>query len=150
MKTIFGIFIIIASFISNAQAQENFIQKHLKSQTESKDFTSISMSLSSGLAEEILKDIQADLGAEKGWLDLIKNLTQLQVLTTEKQSQKYYQTTLALIQKENYKSLMSVKEGGETGVNIVAKEGRNGIEEILVLVGEKDEFVLVCFSGTKI
>lgn len=150
MKTIIAIFIAAISFIHTTQAQENFIQKHLQSQTQNEDFTSINLSMAGSFAEEIMKDLQADLGGlDNKIMGLIKNLTQLQVLTTEKQAKKYYDETLALIKKENYTSLMSVKEGKETGVNIVAKEGKNGIEEILLLVGEKDEFVLVCFSGVK-
>lgn len=154
MKLIIGIFIatisIFSSFSNTIQAQNNFIEKHLKAATQSEDFTSINLSLSGSLANEIMKDIKKDLGKMEGkFFDLIKNLTELHVLTTEKDAKKHYDEALALIKKDKFTPLMTVKEGDELGVNILTREGKNGIDEVLLLVGEKDEFVLVSFSKTK-
>jgi len=150
MKTIIGIFIVLLSFASTSQAQNNFINNHMKKYMDDDNFTSLNFSMSGSLAKDILKDIQKDMGEMDGkFMDLIKNLSRMNLLTTEKKAREHYTSALAIMKKENYKPLMSIKEGKSTGVNIMAKEGKEGIEEVLLLVNDDEDFVLICFSGGK-
>lgn len=148
MKTIIGIFIVIASFTTFVQAQDNFIETHMKSYLNDDQFTSINMSLGNILSSEMLKDIRKDLGEIDGkFSKLIENLSKMTLLTTEKQTQKYYKEAMAHIKKDKYVSIMRVKEGKNSGMSILVKEGQKGVEEVLMLAGGEDDFVLISFSG---
>ncbi|MFT5646861.1 MAG: hypothetical protein ACI976_001547 [Aureispira sp.] len=147
MKTIIGIIIAIASFTTVVQAQDNFIETHMKAYTNNEDFTSINLSLSNVLSLEMLKDIRKELGdAEEQFGKLIKNLSKMTLLTTEKQTQKHYDAAMALIKKGKYVPLMTIKEGKSSGMNILIREGENGVQEVLMLAGGEDDFVLISFS----
>jgi hypothetical protein len=148
MKTIIGIIIAIASFTTVVQAQDNFIETHMKAYTDNEDFTSINLSLSNVISLEMLKDIRKELGeADEQFGKLIKNLSKMTLLTTEKQTQKHYNAAMALIKKDKYVPLMTVKEGKSSGMSILIREGKKGVEEVLMLAGGEDDFVLISFSG---
>ncbi|WMX16851.1 MULTISPECIES: DUF4252 domain-containing protein [unclassified Aureispira] len=148
MKTIIAIFIVIASFSFTMQAQNNFIEKHMKAYLNDDHFTSMNFALSNLLSKEMLKEIQAELGkAEHKFAKLIKNLSKMTLLMTEKQPQQYYKETMALIKKNKYMPLMTVKEGKSGGMNILVREGKKGVEEVLMLAGGEDDFVLISFSN---
>lgn len=150
MKTIIGIFIVVLSFINVSSAQSNFITKHMKEYMNSDDFTTINLSLSGSLAKEILNDIGKDLGtAKKELAHFAKNLSQMNLLMTEKKSQDLYKNALSILKKEKYKPMMVVKEGKEAGINIMTRESSKGIEEVLFLIGGDEEFVVLCLSGKK-
>ena len=68
------------------------------------------------------------------------------LLTTEKQTQKHYDAAMALIKKGKYVPLMTIKEGKSSGMNILIREGENGVQEVLMLAGGEDDFVLISFS----
>ncbi len=147
MKTIIGIIIVIASFSTFVQAQDNFIETHMKAYTNNEDFTSINVSLSNLLSLEMLKDIRKELGdADEQFGKLIKNLSKMTLLTTEKQTQKLYNEAMALIKKDKYVPLMTVKEGKNSGMSILVREGKKGVQEVLMLAGGEDDFVLISFS----
>lgn len=147
MKTIIGIFIVIVSFTTFIQAQDNFIEKHMKSYLSDDQFTSINMSLSGILSLEMLKDIRKDLGEiDEKFSKLIENLSKMTLLTTEKQTQKYYKEAMGHIKKDKYIPLMTVKDGKNSGMNILVKEGKKGVEEVLMLAGGEEDFVLISFS----
>ncbi|BDS12027.1 DUF4252 domain-containing protein [Aureispira anguillae] len=147
MKTIFGIFIAVFCLVGSIQAQSNFIEKHMKEYQQNDDFTSINVSLSNLISKEMLNDIRKELGdLDSKFSELIKNLSQMTLLTTEKQTQKHYEKAMALIKKGNYKPLMRVKEGKNSGMSIMVKESTKGVEEVLMLAGGEDDFVLISFS----
>lgn len=147
MKTIIGIFMIVSCLATAMQAQDNFIEKHMKAYQEDEDFTSIDVSLSNLLSTEMLKDIQKELGDMEGkFAKLIKNLSQMTLLTTDKGAQAHYDRALSLIKKSSYTSLMTVKKGKNAGMNILVKERGKKVEEVLMLAGGKDDFVLISFS----
>lgn len=148
MKTIIGIIIAIASFTTFAQAQDNFIETHMKAYTDDKDFTSINLSLSNLISLEMVKDIRKELGeVDEQFGKLIKNLSKMTLLTTEKQTQKHYNAAMAWIKEDKYVPLMTVKEGKNSGMSILIRESKKGVEEVLMLAGGEDDFVLISFSG---
>ena len=66
--------------------------------------------MSDYLGNEIIKEIQADMGDIGGkFMGLIKNLSQLNVLTTEKEAKKHYDRTLAILKKEKYMRSFSIE-----------------------------------------
>lgn len=148
MKTIIGIIIAIASFTTCTQAQDNFIETHMKAYTDNEDFTSINLSLSNVISLEMVKDIRKELGAvDEQFGKLIENLSKMTLLTTEKQTQKHYNEAMSLIKKDKYVPLMAVKEGKNSGMSILIREGKKGVQEVLMLAGGEDDFVLISFSG---
>lgn len=148
MKTIIGIIIAIASFTTYTQAQDNFIETHMKAYTDNEDFTSINLSLSNVISLEMVKDIRKELGAvDEQFGKLIENLSKMTLLTTEKHTQKHYNEAMSLIKKDKYVPLMAVKEGKNSGMSILIREGKKGVQEVLMLAGGEDDFVLISFSG---
>jgi len=148
MKTIIGIIIAIASFTTFVQAQDNFIETHMKAYTDNDDFTSINVSLSNLISVEMLKDIRKELGeVDKKFGKLIENLNKMTLLMTEKQTQKHYNEAMAWIKKDKYVPLIKIKEGKNAGMSIMVREDKKGVQEVLMLAGGEDDFVLISFSG---
>lgn len=148
MKTIIGIIITIASFTTFVQAQDNFIETHMKAYVNDEDFTSINLSLSNLLSLEMVEEIRKELGeVDKQFGKIIENLSKMTLLTTEKQPQKHYNEAMALIKKGKYVPLITVKEGKNSGMSILIREGKKGVQEVLMLGGGEEDFVLISFSG---
>lgn len=146
MKTIIGILLVMISFTS-LNAQRNFIEKHLKDCQEDDNFTSINISLSGALSSEMLKDVREELGSLDSKLsEVIKDLKKMTLLTTEKQTHKYYEKVQALIKKDTYTPLIKIKEGKNSGMSVLVKESKEGVKEVLMLAGGQENFLLICFS----
>lgn len=79
---------------------------------------------------------------------VIKNLTGLKILTTEKDMAKNYAVALEMLTNQGkvYEELMSVKDKSEN-VKMFTRETNGVIKELVILVGGKTDFVLMGFSG---
>lgn len=79
---------------------------------------------------------------------VIKDLTGLKILTTEKDMAKNYAVALEMLtnQGKTYEELMSVKDKSEN-VKMFTRETNGVIKELVILVGGKTDFVLMGFSG---
>lgn len=147
MKTIIGIFMTVCCFTTFIQAQDNFIETHMKSYQDDDNFTSINVSLSSLISKEMLKDLKKEMGSlDNKFAELVKNLNKMTLLTTEKSTQLHYNNALSLIKKDKYTPLMKVKEGKNSGMSILVKETVKGVKEVLMLLGGEDNFMLISFS----
>lgn len=70
----------------------------------------------------------------------------IRILTTEFDGQKYYKDAIASFNTTDYDLLMSVRSKGDN-VRFWTKETNGIISELLMLVGGKDEFVMISFIG---
>lgn len=79
---------------------------------------------------------------------MVKDLTGMKVLTSNKNAAKYYQEAIGFINRPNsgYEELMSVQEKNENIV-MFTKELNGIITELIVIVGGKSDFVLMGFTG---
>lgn len=81
--------------------------------------------------------------------DVVGGLTGLRVLTSDgiEDGMKLYKEALAKVPATEYDELLTVRDGKEN-VRIWVKDSGNIINELLLLVGAPDEFVLVSLTGT--
>jgi len=81
--------------------------------------------------------------------DVVGGLTGLRVLTSDGigDGMKLYKEALGKVPAAEYEELLTVRDGTEN-VRIWVKDSGNIINELLLLVGSPDEFVLVSLTGT--
>ncbi len=80
-------------------------------------------------------------------MDVAKDIKGLRVLVTEENPKEYYKQARKLINPaDGYEILLTVRDKGDN-VNFWIKEKDNVIEELFLLVGSEDEFVMVSFMG---
>jgi len=79
-------------------------------------------------------------------MDMVSDLRGLRVLTTDHTPEKYYKEALEKINTSEYDILMSVRDRDEN-VQFLVKDEGDVIDELLLLVGGDDEFVLISFLG---
>jgi hypothetical protein len=80
--------------------------------------------------------------------DVVGGLTGLRVLTSDSISDglKFYKEALTKVPAGEYDELLTVRDGKEN-VRIWVKDNGNIINELLLLVGAPDEFVLLSLTG---
>ena len=83
-----------------------------------------------------------------GIIRIIRNLTGMKMLTTEQETDRYFQEVRTMLQKRKpeYEELMSILEEGEQ-VWMYVREKNKEIVELVILVGGKEEFMLMSFCG---
>lgn len=123
------------------------ISKYFEQYVENDDFTVVYVSakmfeILGKLDLEGFEDAEAEIAME-----MVSKLEGVRVLTTEKDPMGYYKNALKTIDVKEYESLVQVRDEGEN-VNLMIKDLQGDIiNEMLVLVGGEDEFVLVSIIG---
>lgn len=146
MKYLFSTIVVLLLAIS-AQAQNDAISKYFDKYLDDDNFTVVYVSgkMFSMIAKidiEELKDEEAQV-----ILDVAKDIKGLRVLVSEENPKQYYKEARKLINpKDGYEVLLTVRDKGDN-VNFWIKENNNVIEELFLLVGSEDEFVMVSFLG---
>lgn len=89
--------------------------------------------------------------ADKAYDDtesIIQNLTGMKILKTDKNSGHYFEEAKKLIEKRFplYETLMNIKEE-EKDLWMYIQENKGSITELVILVRNKEEFVLMNFTG---
>jgi hypothetical protein len=77
---------------------------------------------------------------------VIKDLKGLRVLVREGDGTKYYNEAVKTLNLKAYEELMTVRDGNQN-IRFVIKDNGDIIEELLLLVGSPDEFVMISFVG---
>lgn len=129
-------------FSISGSAQVDAIAKYFSKYQEDSDFTVVYISpkmfeMVSKLAEE---EIEPEVQA------IIKDLKGLRVLTTEKSPMKYYNEVTQILNLKAYEELMTIRDGN-SNVRFLIKSKEDLIEELLLLVGSEEEFVMISFVG---
>jgi hypothetical protein len=140
MKTYINIF--LALFISvTAFSQNTAIDKYFSAYENNEEFTVVFVSPKMfNMIATATKDGKSDVA------DLVKDIKGLKILTTEKNAGKYYAEALKKIPTTEYEVLMTVKDKGEN-VKFLTKGSGDVVDELLLLVGGGDKFVLMSFVG---
>ena len=137
--------ILILAFLGmslQGMSQADAITKYFNQYVEDTSFTVVYISpkmfqLISKLSED---EVDADVQA------VIKDLKGLKVLATERNGMKYYNEAINKINVKEYEELMTVRDGDQN-VRFVVKERNDVIEELLLLVGAPEQFVMISFVG---
>lgn len=131
-----GLFLIGTGSV---QAQD-LVSDFLAKTKENKVFTQVN--ISSRMFQMISEITDAETES------IIRNLTGMKMLTTEQETDRYFQEVRTMLQKRKpeYEELMSILEEGEQ-VWMYVREKNKEIVELVILVGGKEEFMLMSFCG---
>lgn len=137
MLTCFMLMLSISGF-----SQVDAIAKYFSKYQEDTDFTVVYISpkmfemISKLAEEEIEPEVQA----------IIRDLKGLRVLTTEKNPMRYYNEVTETLNLKSYEELMTIRDGN-SNVRFLTKSKNDLVEELLLLVGSEEEFVMISFVG---
>ncbi|MFK7807243.1 MAG: DUF4252 domain-containing protein [Saprospiraceae bacterium] len=130
----------------NATAQEDAINKYFSQYVDDQDFSIVYISAK---MFEMLGKLDTDNMEDKetqAVMEVVKDMRGLRILMTEKEPMKFYDQALKTINTNGYEQLMKVRTEDEN-VQFLVKENGDVIRELLLLVGEVDEFVMISFIG---
>ena len=144
MKNLLSAFILLA-FASTLTGQNDAITKYFDQYKNDDRFTIVNVSpklfeMIATLAAEEIKDPEV--------LEMISEMKGLKILKTEITPMKFYEEAIAKINTKEYEELMTVRDVDQN-VKIMVKDQENGniVNEMLLLVGGTDEFVMLSFIG---
>ncbi|HMR89261.1 MAG TPA: DUF4252 domain-containing protein [Saprospiraceae bacterium] len=141
MKTLFSL--AIAMFISFASfAQVDAIERFFKDYQEDQNFTVVYVSPK--MFQMVSK--ATDGGTDQELASIVKDLKGLRILTTEVNPDKIYKEANKRLNIKEYEELVTVRDK-DSNVRFVTKESNGMISELLLLVGGKDDFVMMSFVG---
>ena len=141
MKTLFSL--AIAMFISFASfAQVDAIERFFKDYQEDQNFTVVYVS--PRMIQMVSK--ATDGGTDQELAAIVKDLKGLRILTTEVNPDKIYKEANKRLNIKEYEELVTVRDK-DSNVRFVTKESNGMISELLLLVGGKDDFVMMSFVG---
>ena len=126
------------------------IDKYFSSYVEDKRFDVVYISPKLfqmiGKIDSKILDMEDDAEA-KAILDMAKDLQGLRILTTNETPEVFYKEAKAKINTKEYEVLLTVRDKDGDNVEFLIKESNNVIQELLLLSGGKEEFVLLSFMG---
>lgn len=145
-KSIFVLpFFLLIAFFVQAQGTNDAITRFFDKYTEDERFTVVYISPK---MFQMVSKIETD---DEDWnkvREVIKDLGGLRVLTSDSITNgvALYKEALGKVPANEYSELLTVRDGKEN-VRIWTKDSGNIINELLLLVGSPDEFVLLSFTG---
>jgi hypothetical protein len=139
----YGILIIAFLAMSfQGFSQGDAITKYFNKYTEDTSFTVVY--ISPKMFEMVARLAEDEVDAEVQ--QVIKDLKGLRVLVREGDGTKYYNEAVKTLNLKAYEELMTVRDGNQN-IRFVIKDNGDIIEELLLLVGSPDEFVMISFVG---
>ncbi len=146
MKYLSLLIIVLTGFLSPLNAQSDAISKYFDQYVNDQRFTVVYISpkMFEILGKLDLEELQDD--EAQAVMEVVKELKGLRVLTTEVTPLKFYEEAKAKIKTSEYEILLTVRDE-EENVQFLIKDEGNTINELLLLVGGEDEFVMLSFMG---
>ena len=145
MKRFFFFLLLLPLFSPTLFAQNAPIQGFIEQHKNESGF--IHAFLSKDLFEMAT---QTELKNEdwNGLHNVVKNIGSLSILAADsiQNAPQLYKEAKALIPSESFDELLAVRDGSDN-VRIWVKSEENVVTDLVLLVGAREEFVLVCFSG---
>ena len=125
-------------------AQGDAITKYFEKYQDDDRFTVIS--ISPKMFQLIANFSEEDVDDEV--LEMVKELRGLKILTTDVNPKEFYKEAVAKINTKEYEELMTIRDGDQNVQFLVKdQESKNIVNELLLLVGGDDDFVLMSFAG---
>ncbi|MBK7096651.1 MAG: DUF4252 domain-containing protein [Saprospiraceae bacterium] len=142
MKKLFLLILNLALFATAVSfAQSNAIDKLFTDKTTNEDFNYVS--ISANMLSSISKSNENNAEIK----EIIASLKGLKVLKTEKNPLEFYNSARLKIGLGGYEELMSVKEKGSNVIFFSTGSQGNIVKELILLVGNKQNAVLMSFTG---
>jgi hypothetical protein len=137
----------LATF-TRAQADVSAIDKYFQQYVEDERFTVVYISSKLlGMFEQLDIETDMDDGETQAIMELAKDIKGIRILVAEENAAGFYEEAKQKIDTKEYEVLMTVRNKGEENVDFLIKEDNELINELLLLVGGQDEFVLLSFVG---
>lgn len=145
MKKTFWLLPIFLMIAAAVPAQNDAIIRFFNQYMEDERFTVVSVSPK---MFSLVSKISTDDEDWEKFRDVVGDLTGLRVLTSDSISNglALYKEALSKVPAGEYYELLTVRDGQEN-VRIWIKDRGNIIDELLLLVGSPDEFVLLSLTG---
>jgi hypothetical protein len=144
------VLLAVATVNGLAQTSASAIDKYFSSYVEDKRFDVVYISPKLfqmlGKLDAKILDMEDETEA-RAVLDMAKDLQGLRILTTDETPEVFYKEAKAKINTKEYEVLMTVRNKDGDNVEFLIKEANNVIQELLLLSGGADEFVLLSFMG---
>ncbi len=141
MKNIFSLAVALCISLS-ATAQADAIERFFKDYQEDDNFTVVYVSPK--MFQMVSK--VSDGSEDKELSAIVKDLKGLRILTSKVNPDKIYKEANKRLNIKEYEELVTVREK-DSNVRFVTKESNGVINELLLLVGGKEEFVMMSFVG---
>lgn len=142
MNKLFSLAILLFFSIS-MNAQVDAIDRYFEKYQDDEAFTMVYVSPK--MFKMFATVLEGELDTELQ--SLVKDLEGLKVLKTETNALQVYKDAIKKIPTNEYELLMTARDDGQNIKVLTKTKGDDIIEELLLLVGGKDEFVLVSFVG---
>ncbi|MDX2281190.1 MAG: DUF4252 domain-containing protein [Saprospiraceae bacterium] len=141
------LFLLPVLFLAAIQlhAQNDAITRFFSKYSEDERFTTVYVSQK---MFQLVAKVETDDADWNSMREVIKDLGGLRVLTCDSITDgvQLYKEALSKVPQNEYSELLTVRDGQEN-VRIWIKDQGNIINELLLLVGAPDEFVLLSFVG---
>lgn len=136
--------IIFAFLAVSVSAQNNAIDKFFEDYQDDDNFTMVYVSPKAfSMVSKIAEGAEGEI---KELQEVIKDLKALRILKTEINSKQVYKDAIKRIPTSEYEILLQARDNGQK-IQFLTKDNGNIIEELLLLVGGENEFVMLSFVG---
>lgn len=145
MKKLLFLLPLIMLLSTAASAQNDAINRFFNQYMEDERFTVVFISPK---MFNLVSKISTDDEDWEKFRGIVGDLTGLRVLTSDSigDGLAVYKEALTKVPKSEYSELLTVRDGSEN-VRIWIKDNGNVVNELLLLVGSPDEFVLLSLTG---
>ena len=136
---------IITLFLTSMiLAQSPAVTQFMDKYSGNEDFTQINISPK---MFEMFATMDTENKVDDETISMIKSLTGLRILTTEKDPKQRYDEFMATAGISSYEELMTVKSDGSDVKFLVKDTDGNLVRELLLVVSGGTDFVLMSFAG---
>ena len=137
---------ILLAASTPAQAQVDAISKYFSKYVDDERFTVVYISPK---AFQMFDKLDIDLNDDEANAikEVVKDLRGLRILVAEENTMALYKEASQMINKNEYEVLMTVRNKGEESVDFLIKDTGDIIDELLMIVGGPEDFVLMSFVG---
>jgi hypothetical protein len=144
-KPILLLLLFLLAAISQLSAQNDAITRFFDKYYEDERFTVVYVSPK---MFQLVSKIETDDEEWNNVREIVKDISGLRVLAADSIADglSFYKDALSKVPTSEYEELLTVRDGKEN-VRIWVKDTANIIEELLLLVGAPDKFVLLSFTG---
>src|SRR5690606_5282922 len=143
MKTFMIRLFTLLFTITGAYAQSGSLDTYFQKYQEDESFIVVNISSQMFAAISGLETDAIDPEAK----EILDNITGMKLLTKQSDGNAYFDEALKLITSKGLSELMTIKEKGQN-VRIYGKsDGSQYLKEVVMLRGEKDNFILMQVQG---
>ncbi len=141
-KIVFALMIVSTTHLAFSQ---QVVSKYMDKYENDETFTKVSIS---SKMFSLFSEMEGTEEDEQLFYDITSKLKGMKVIASEKVSnpKAMYDKAIADVEKAGFEELMIVKDA-EENVKISIKENKGVIEELIIVVGGKEKFVIVSLYG---